>query len=296
MALKVDYVAKEMASNLRRNITLTMATVVTIALTLSFVGAFFLANKGVERANIRYRGNVQFVVFMKTDASQAQIDAMQRTLTGLPQVKSNKFLDHEAAYAEFKEIFADRPELWKNISAADLPTNFKVFLKDGSSNLVLSLTDQLKQEPGVYDIAAAPAALKKQEKAFANIGKVLIVMSIVVGGASLVLIVNSIRVAMFSRRREIEVMKLVGATNWFIRIPFMAEGLVQGVLGAVAGIFVVFAAEKTILPSLLDLGGPFAGFRLEDGDVFVVSFYLLIAGSLVGIAASAGAATRYLDV
>ncbi len=111
------------------------------------------------------------------------------------------------------------------------------------------------------------------------------------------LIVNSIRIAMFARRREIEVMKLVGATNWFIRIPFMAEGLVQGIVGQRASASASSSRLRSwLLPTLVSGGGIWAGFRLEVTDVQGTGVVMIIAGALVGIFGSAVAATRFLDV
>ncbi len=296
MALKVDYVVKETATNLRRNLTLTFVTVVTIALTLTTVGAFFLTKAGLDRANVQFKGSVSLIVFMKPDAPQAQIDAVGRSLDQTPQVKSKRYLDHDAAFAEFKEVFADKPELTNGIAPADVPTSYKVTLKDGSSDVVLALKSEYEGQPGVLQVSAAAAAVKTQEQAFDTIRKVLLVIAIIVGISSLVLITNSIRIAMFARRREIEVMKLVGATNWFIRVPFMAEGMVQGLIGAAVGIAVVAGLKAWLLPPLVKAGGTFNGFRVTGHDVLSASIYMVIGGAVVGVFASAVAATRYLDV
>ena len=296
MALKVDYVAKETAINLRRNLTLTLATIVTIAVTLACVGAALLARQGVSHSNVQFKGGIQFIVFMNPDASSAQIDAVSRALNDNPQVKSNQYLDHDAAFAEFRQIFADQPDLTNNITAADIPTNFKVQLKQADSDLVLSLVSQFQKQAGVKDVRAAAKQVKEQEDAFAKMGAVLIVGAIVIGVASLVLIVNSIRIAMFARRREIEVMKLVGATNWFIRVPFMIEGMIQGLVGAALGIAIVAATKSWVLPTLVDTGGVFAGFRLTSEDVWKTAYVLIFGGALVGVFGSAVAASRFLDV
>ncbi|MEY2407028.1 MAG: cell division transport system permease protein [Acidimicrobiaceae bacterium] len=296
MALRVDYVVKEMATNLRRNLTLTFATMVTIALTLAFVGAVLLINQGVNRSNVQFKGNVQFIVFMDPAAAQPQIDAVGRQLSANPQIKSNTYLNHEQAYEEFKVLFANDPTLVENITPADLPTSYKVFLKDGSSTAVLSLTEEFRKAPGVKEVVAAAERIKKNEEGFSKIRVALLVGSGVIGIASMVLIVNSIRIAMFARRREIEVMKLVGATNWFIRVPFMAEGFVQGIVGSVVGIGIVSGLKGWLLPIFTDSGGLFTDFRLTSGDVTGTAIVLLIAGALVGVAGSAFAATRFLDV
>jgi cell division transport system permease protein len=296
MALRVDYVVKEMATNLRRNLTLTFATMVTIALTLAFVGAVLLINQGVNRSNVQFKGNVQFIVFMDPAAAQPQIDAVGRQLSANPQIKSNTYLTHEQAYEEFKVLFASDPTLVENITPADLPTSYKVFLKDGSSTAVLSLTEEFRKAPGVKEVVAAAERIKKNEEGFSKIRVALLVGSGVIGIASMVLIVNSIRIAMFARRREIEVMKLVGATNWFIRVPFMTEGLVQGLVGSAVGIGMVWGTKAWVLPALAKTGGLFSDFRLTNGDVTGTAIVLLIAGALVGVAGSAFAATRFLDV
>jgi len=100
----------------------------------------------------------------------------------------------------------------------------------------------------------------------------------------------------YALAREIEVMKLVGATNWFIRIPFMAEGLVQGIIGGAVGIGIVMALRSWLLPTLVSGGGIWAGFRLTLTDVQGTGVVLIIAGALVGVFGSAVAATRFLDV
>ena len=298
MALKVDYVVKETATNLKRNLTLTFATVVTIALTIAVVGAVLLINQGASRSNQQFKGNVQFIVFMNPDASDAQIKAVGDAITNSPQVKSMKYLDKAAAFEEFKQIFADKPEYTQNLTAADLPANYKVSLTEsgGTSQTVLSLVADFRKQAGVKEVTAAPEKIQRQEEGFSKLRWILGVSAIMIGLASLVLIINSIRIAMFARRREIEVMKLVGATNWFIRVPFMTEGLVQGVIGSGVGIGMVWGTKAWVLPALAKTGGLFSDFRLTNGDVRTTSILLAGLGALVGVIGSAVAATRFLDV
>ena len=298
MALKVDYIVKETATNLRRNLTLTFATIVTIAVTLAFAGSVLLINKGANRSNQQFKGDVQFIVFMNPDSQQSQIDAVRTSLQSNPNVADVKYLDHDAAYDEFKKIFADQPEYFDNLTAADVPPNLKVHLKSsaGTSQTVLSMVGEYKKQAGVYDVTAAPEKIARQEKGFSTLRWIGTLGAGVIGLASLVLIINSIRIAMFARRREIEVMKLVGATNWFIRIPFMTEGLVQGLIGSAMGIAIVIATKAWVLPSLSDTGGLFSDFKLTSGDVWSTSILLAFAGGLVGVVGSFGAATRFLDV
>jgi cell division transport system permease protein len=298
MALKVDYVVRETATNLKRNLTLTFATIVTIAVTLAFAGAVRLIDQGVSRANLQFKGNVQFIVFMNPDATDAQVQAVGKSLGDSPQVKDTKYLDHDAAYTEFKEIFADRPEYTKNLTAADLPPNYKVFLNEnsGNSQTVLSLVDQFRTQAGVREVTAAAERIKQHEEGFSVLRWILGVGALVIGVASLVLIINSIRIAMFARRREIEVMKLVGATNWFIRVPFMTEGLLQGLIGSGVGIGIMWGAKAWVLPALAKTGGLWTDFNLTASDISSTSILVAVVGAIVGVAGSFFAATRFLDV
>jgi cell division transport system permease protein len=296
MALKVDYVVKEAGINLRRNLTLSFATMVTIAIALSLVGAALLMQRGVENANVKFHGDIQTIVYLNAKATQEQVDAVGRAIDASPHVKSKQYLDHNAAYEEFKKLFYNKPEIVRSLTPEDTPTSYKLQLKDADATVVGSLQDQFKSLPAVYDVIAPTDQVKKQEDGLAKISLLSLLSALIVGATSLVLIVNSIRIAMFARRREIEVMKLVGATNWFIRIPFMAEGLVQGILGSAIGIGTVAALRSWMLPTLVSGGGIWTGFHVDVSDLQGTSYVLIGAGALVGIFGSAVAATRFLDV
>jgi cell division transport system permease protein len=296
MALKVDYVIKETGTNLRRNLTLSFATMVTIAIALTLVGAALLMRQGVANSNKRFHGDIGTIVYMNAKASQDQVDAVARAIDANPHVQSKTYLDHDAAFKEFQELFFDQPAIAHSLTPPDTPTSYKVKLKDATFEVVQSLDDQFSKLPGVYSVIAPSDQVKRQEDSFAKFSTFALVVALVVGATSLVLIVNSIRIAMFARRREIEVMKLVGATNWFIRIPFMAEGLVQGILGSVIGIGTVSALKSWMLPTLVSGGGIWTGFHIDPSDLQKTSFVLIGAGAVVGIFGSAVAATRFLDV
>src|SRR6476619_900248 len=168
MALRVDYVVRETATNLKRNLTLTFATVVTIAIALTLVGASLLMKQGVNRSNVRFRGNVQTIVYMKADAAQDQIDAVGRALDQNPNVQSKNYLDHDAAFKEFQEIFADEPAIKDSLTAAETPTSYKVHIKNASSEVVDSLKSQFQVMPGVFQVMADNDNVRRQEDSFAK--------------------------------------------------------------------------------------------------------------------------------
>ena len=297
MALKVDYVVRETGTNLRRNLTLSFATMVTIAIALTLVGAALLMKQGVTKSNIKFHGDIQTIVYLKADATQDQVDAVGRALQDNPHVASMTYLNHHDAHEEFVKIFYDQPDIVKSLPEEATPTSYKLkFTGDANAEVVQSIKDQFLKLPSVQDVIAPTDQVRKQESSFSKFSNFALVIAVIVGVTSLVLIVNSIRIAMFARRREIEVMKLVGATNWFIRVPFMAEGLVQGILGSAIGIATVAALRAWMLPTLVSGGGIWTGFHVEVSDLQGTSYVLIAAGALVGIFGSAVAATRFLDV
>ena len=154
--------------------------------------------------------------------------------------KSYRFLNHDDAYNEFKKIFADQPALVESTTPDALPESFRVVPIDGRADRSRSPTST-QDAPGVDTSSPPQEQIKRLLTAPAGSGSSSSRWRSVLLASSLFLIVNTIRLATFARRREIEVMKLVGASNWFVRVPFMAEGFVQGAIGAGFAFGFVFA-------------------------------------------------------
>lgn len=298
MALKVDYVVKETTKNLVRNPWLTIATVLCVFVSIVLVGASLLTRQGMQNATLQWQGGVEFIVYMNPDATADQIDAVRRSLEENPQVDSFDFLDKNRVYERFRQLFErDSPELVESITPDVLPTQFDVKPTEANNELVQALKQQFSEKPGVREVVAADEAIRTIERLsnLLSLGMVLVAVALTV--AALVLIGNTIQTAIFARRREIEVMKLVGATNWFIRVPFMLEGIVQGVLGSLLGIAGVYglnwAFDRYFASSELELLGNFA---VDSSDVFATALLLLVGGVLIGAVASAVAVSFYVKV
>ena len=126
--------------------------------------------------------------------------------------------------------------------------------------------------------------------------RVMYVIAVVLSLAAALLIFNTVRMAIFSRRREIEVMKLVGATNWFIRVPFMIEGLLQGVAGAVGAFATIHFLRRPLSRWIVENFDQFIGFRVQAGEVLSTGVLLVAVGALIGAVSAGVAVTRFLDV
>jgi len=298
VALKLDYVFRETGVNLKRNFTLTLASVLAVAVSLVLVGASLLIRQGVENATVKWKGNVDLIVYMKSEVTPAQLQAMERALRSDADVKTIRYLDKTAAYKEFKQLFKDQPEMIDAMTPNDIPTSFKVVPRHSDYQSVSTLKLRYDTKPGVFQVVAATDAIKSMQQISGVLSSFIIVGAIVLLGAAILLILNTIRMAMFARRREIEVMKLVGATNWFIRVPFMLEGLVQGVVGAGIAVGGVFGLNYVFRQRLASRHGVelLQSFVVANHDVIVASSIIATVGILVGVLGSALAVTRFLDV
>ncbi|MGY6500900.1 MAG: cell division protein FtsX [Acidimicrobiales bacterium] len=294
----IDYIARETGRNLLRNISLTLASMVTVAVSLSLVGSALLLRQGVQNATARWEGGIEFIVFVNPDAETEQEEAIRDALANSPAIERWDYIDQQQAYEEFVQLFQNTPELIEAVSPEVLPPSFRVVPVDSDADAISALGRQFENRPGVYRVVFAFEAVQALQQVTRIMSLGVLFVSGVLLFASGLLILNTIRMAMFARRREIEVMKLVGATNWFIRIPFMLEGLIQGVVGASVAVGSVVLLNN-VFASWLQNAESFAvlqGFAVSGGELLSTSIFVMVVGMMVGVLGSAFAVSRYLDV
>jgi len=291
---------RETGANLKRNPTLTLASVLTISVSLALVGASFLLRDGVQNATQRWQGGVEVVVFLNPDVTPAQRAAVGRFVDQNPLVKRQTFVDQQAAYKEYRRIYKNQPELRDVLTPTEVPPSYRVVPKQATVAVVDDLQRVLSRRPGVYRVTAATDAVKKIERLSGLLTTGLAFMAVFLLTAAFLLIINTIRMAAFARRHEIEVMKLVGATNWFIRIPFMLEGLAQGLVGAAVAAGGVFGLNR-LFRDRLDVTGPqsfplLQSFVVDSSHVVSTCVLLVVVGVVVGMVGSGIAVGRFVDV
>ena len=295
--MKIDYFVRETAGNLWRNISITLASVLTVSVTLMMLGGGIIVRNGVANATERWEGGIEFVIFLNPDSSQDQIDSIGGDLEESPAIKSFEYFDQEAAYEEFKELFADSPEFIESVTPEVLPPSYRVVPVDKEARAVTDLGRQFEAKAGVREIIFASESIEAVQEVARKINLIILLVAGFLGVAAALLIVNTVRMAVLARRREIEVQKLVGATNWFIRVPFMLEGLVQGVVGGAVAVVGLFLFEKFVLADLFPQDIPLvAGFDVTGGELIGVYIIVLGGGALMGALAAGIAVTRFLDV
>lgn len=298
MAVNSNYVVRETAANLTRNPTLTVASVLTVFVSLAIVGTTVLVRQGAQNMTRRFEGGVEFIVYVEPDITEAQLKQVEDDLQSNPRVKRIDYLDVEETWADFRELFAGDETMLENVRKTDLPTSFRVEPTDKSPETVESLVKLYRKRPNVYDVKAATEVIREIQGFTTFVNSGLSVFAIVLSIASSLLILNTIRTAMFARRREIEVMKLVGATNWFIRVPFMLEGLIQGLIGGIVAVGFVFVARNW-LDHLMNQGRRLTllrSFTIESGDVLLACVAVMVTAVLISVTSSVLATRRFLNV
>jgi cell division transport system permease protein len=295
MPVSVGYIARETTSNLWRNRLMTIAAVLTVAVSLTLVGASLLLRQGAANASGQWERGTQVTVFMQPKADAQEIHAVKTQLAQLNSVRQPcVFWNKARNYADAKRVLPSG--IIGVTKVSDFPTSFwctPVALSDASQ-----VIQTFKGTPGVDAVTAPLQQIHTEEKVINVLKWVLLGVAVVLIVSAAVLILNSIRMAIFSRRREVSVMKLVGATNWFIRVPYMSEGLIQGLLGSAISAGAVYILYLFInhAGGGSDSSNVFSAMHMTGWEVFSTDIVVVFVGVLIGSLGSAIAIRRFLDV
>jgi cell division transport system permease protein len=286
--LKFGYFAREAASNLRRNLLMTVAGTLTATVALLLLGGVLTLGDFVQGITGQIERKVEVSVFLKDEITAEQQKDIQQTIESLSVVRSVGYVSKEDAFKEFKQLYRDQPVLWENIDASVLPASFRVSMRNPKRVDVIK--SKLEGNPAVEEVADQQATVQRLVRFTGILRTFSGVMVLILFVAAVLLIANTIQLAIFARRREINIMQLVGATNWFIRVPFMLEGVVAGVVGAVVALALLYVGKlvgRTMLPVWIPTG-PLHG--VDVGQLLT----LVLLGVGLGAIGSAVALRRFL--
>jgi cell division transport system permease protein len=278
------YAFKETLSNLWRNRMMTIAAVLTVAVSLSLVGGALLLKQSAAQASFQWQQATRVTVWMAPTASTGEISSIKTQLASLHVVKDCEYFTQAQDYKEAKSLLT-LPE-YQVLSVSGVPSSYQCIPVVPNDAFVVQST--LIHEPGVYTVTAPNQQIHEMEKVIRVMQVLFLALAAILFFSAMVLILNTIRMAIFSRRREVSVMKLVGATNWFIRIPYITEGFIQGLLGSVVAIGLVTALHTWYPLS--------QQYKLSTGDLIGSNAVVLIMGVVIGSVGSAIAIRRFLDV
>jgi len=304
MSINPLYLINEAATSFRRNWVMSLGAIITIFLSLLLVGVsvYFGAVAGSLLQGIEDQVSIQ--VFILDDAPSQDIEILQRQLQNNPLVKSVNFTTKEEAMEIFKKTMDQSPDVIANIEGNPLPASLDIELNDAQN--VELVAEEIRASDAFLRIADRPDAPENSLKygqatveklfAFTNvlryIGMAFVAMLAVV---SLIFINNTIRLAIYARRAEISIMRLVGASNWFIRAPFILEGVFQALIGAVLAIATLLAFHLWGLPAIKQAVA-FMTISVPNYIMMQISLMLIIGGIVIGILGSWIAMRKYLKV
>jgi cell division transport system permease protein len=297
--MKVGFFLREAMRSMRRSAAPSFAALATVLVTMLVLGVFIPIVQATNGAADSVRGKVEVDVYMNTTATAADDQRVQGELQRLAHVKSVQFLSKQQAYQQQSQ--AD-PQAYALLGSNPLPDTFHVY-PDNPSN-VLAVHAEIAGtgsggsgqpiDASIQNVSNKQNDTKKILEVTNLVTITAAVLTVLLALASILLIANTIRLSLYARRREVEVMKLVGATDWFIRVPFMIEGVIVGSLGALLAIAVLGVTKIALLDPLASNWTLIAAPRTIGFSVLVV--VLLAAGTLVSALGSGLSLRRFLRV
>jgi cell division transport system permease protein len=291
---RLKYFIRETLVSLRRNVMMTIAGIMTVFISLMLFGGILVVVRAVDHGTSTWRHNVELEVWMDVKATAPEIEAIKTELARDPEVKSIHFVSHAEAWKIFKQIEHGNRALLESVGPNDLPVSFLVVPTD--AKLTQEVAGRFAGRTGVLNVTTADKQVRALLNGIRIVRDLFFAMAAVLLAASVFLIVNTIRLATYARRREIEVMKLVGASNWFVRVPFLAEGFVQGAIGAGLAFGGVFLLESWLGGVLSRSKNLFSTFYLTSSDAMSIGIIVLVIGIGIGTIGSMIGIRRFLEV
>jgi cell division transport system permease protein len=282
----------EAVRSITANFSTTIAATMTVLIGMFLLGLFIALGSWVVSWTDHVKKEVLVKVFFEKNAKEGQIVAVRNQLARMPEVKSVVYVSPDDALERMRRQF---PELTENLASNPLPPAFEVTPRRAEN--VDTIAGRLEPPPaGVDKVDYAQKKTERVLKVAGIIEVVFLIASLVLLVASIILIANTIRLSIFSRRREIEVMKLVGATNWFVRGPFMLEGLICGFVGAFIAVILLFLGRELALPAIFSDTIKDAGSDVRAWAFEVIAGILIAAGLLLGALGSGITLRRFLRI
>lgn len=244
--MRFQYLFGQALANLRRNVLVVFAAVVAVLVMLTLVFGTIVLRWSIDQDIGRWDDNVRVIAFLSDDLSLEEIDFLQRDVLGWEQVEGVNYFSKAEALDEFRELFADQQSLIDVVEEdpSILPASLRI--RPTAAADYSAITDRLVVIPGIREVSAADEAIDALVARSDRLRTFALWIVVVLGAAAVILIANTIRIAIFARREEIGIMKLVGAGNWFVRIPFFLEGVIEGLVGAALSVALVWGVSGSI--------------------------------------------------
>jgi cell division transport system permease protein len=301
--MRFSFFLGEAFGSMRRNWVMAMAAVITVFISTAILGAVLVTRDNLNQGATSLKNRVMIEVFIKDGVSPEQTQALERKIQGMADVKSYKYISKEEALRRFRERFGER--IVANLPINPLPASYEIQVKNADrvdSVAEAFFTDPtVDNDPGTHNgVKYAKETVRKMLGTISLIEKGMWVTTGIFAAAAVLLISTTVRLSIFARRREVEIMRLVGATNWFIRWPFVLEGFITGLVGAVLAAAFVWVGNWGIASWIKTSQIDFLSLRVYriwwQGGTWPLGLMptLAILGAFLGAVGSLVALRRYL--
>jgi cell division transport system permease protein len=296
--MRLRLLFSESIRSLGANLSTTIAATMTVLIGMFLLGLFIALGSWAQAFGDKQKEKLLVKVYFctestcKAEAKPGQINAVRMKLNSDPLVRNVTFVSKAEALERMRKL---QPEIVENLPGNPLPDAFEVSAHDGAN--VKQISENLRTPAlpaGVEKINDGEEVSDRVVTVARVLSSAFLVATIVLLISSALLIANTIRLSIFSRRREIEVMKLVGATNWFVRGPFMLEGLITGVAGSLAAILLLLIGKAVVLERITDRFD--AGAGVQAWSFSTISLIVILVGLTVGAVGSGITLRRFLQV
>jgi cell division transport system permease protein len=301
--MRSNFVFQEIWVGLRRNLTMTVALVVVVAISLSLLGTGLLFVKQVDRTRTYWQSQVEISVYLcyKGDINPschgaitpAQQSQLETTLKSMSQVENVSYVSQAQAYTLFKSAMSNEQSLVSTVTASELPPSLEIKLRNPSADYQI-VASAVQGAAGVDSVIDEMTILQKFYSLLDGLRNGVVVVALILVVAAVLLVANTIRLSAFNRRRETGIMRLVGASNFYIQLPFLLEGVIAGLFGWVIAAALLIGVKSLLLNNLQQYFSYNVG--LSAGDlVEVIVFAMIIGVALCGVTAFV-TLRRYLRV
>lgn len=287
----VLYLLGEAFLNLRRNALVATGAVLAVFVSLALAFGALVFNELVRVNTLQWQQGDHLIIFLKDEGGRAAHNTLLEQVRGYDEVQSARYLDKAAAYREFQEMYSDQPALAATVSATDLPASIRVELEDISTYQEVQY--RLVGHPLLRRMSVFSEGIERLMSLTQVLNSIGVGLVAILGAAAVVLIANTIRMAIYARREEIAIMKLVGAGNWFIRVPFILEGVTVGLLGGALAAGAVLASHQLLAGIPTDI---LIRFQVESGFLVSRGVLILTFGGLAGLFGSSLGLRRFLRI
>ena len=301
--MRSNFVFQEIWVGLRRNLTMTMALIVVVAISLSLLGTGLLFVKQVDRTRTYWQSQVEISVYLcyKGDINPSchgavtpgQLQTLEQRLKAMPQVEKYTYVSQQQAFTLFKSAMSNEQSLVSTVTPSELPPSLEIKLRNPSADYQIVST-AVQGSAGVDSVIDEMTILEKFYRLLDGLRNAVIVVALILVVAAVLLVANTIRLSAFNRRRETGIMRLVGASNFYIQLPFLLEGVIAGLFGWVIAAALLIGVKSLLLNNLQQYFSYNVGLSMGD-LVEVIVLAMIIGVALCGVTAFV-TLRRYLRV